>query len=135
MRNFLINLTLLFSSGCLGALVNSIAVWIFGALGITATFDVKLAPPLTKTWLYPRIVWGGLWGFLFLLPFLRRSYFFRGLLFSLGPTIVPLFIVFPVQAEKGLMGIDLGIMTPIFVLFFNAIWGVCTAFWLKLIES
>lgn len=135
MKYFLRDLTVVFSSGSLGALVNSITAWIFGTLGITAALGVKMAPDLTKSWLYPRIVWGGLWGFLFILPFLRRSYFFRGFLFSLGPTISQLFIVFPLQAKKGWMGIDLGMMTPVFVLLFNLIWGVCTAFWLKLIQE
>jgi len=135
LKNFLKNLTLFFSSGGLGGFVNSITVWIFGALGITGALGVKLAPALTKSWLYPRIVWGGLWGFLFLLPFLRRSYFLRGFLFSLGPTIAQLFIVFPIQSQKGVMGLDLGTLTPIFVLFFNAVWGVCTALWLRLIRE
>lgn len=128
-------MSLAFSSGCLGGLVNSLAVWIFGVLGITQTLGVKLAPALSKSWFYPRIVWGGLWGFLFLLPFLRGSPFLRGLLYSLGPTAVQLFIVFPVQAQKGLMGIDLGMMTPMFVLFFNALWGVCAALWLRSAEE
>jgi len=131
LKNVFKNLSLLFASGSLGGLTNSITVWIFGTLGITAALGVKLTPALTKTWLYPRIVWGGLWRFLFLLPFLRQSLFFRGLLYSLGPKIVQLFIIFPIQAGKGLMGIHLGIMTLIFVLFFNAVWGICTALWIK----
>ncbi len=135
MKTFIRSMSVVFSSGCFGGFINSLAVWVFGTLGITKTLSVKLAPALTLSWLYPRIVWGGLWGFLFLLPFLRRSLYLRGLLYSLGPTAVQLFIVFPVQAQKGVMGIDLGMMTPIFVLFFNAVWGVCTALWLRSIED
>ena len=135
MNNFLKKLTLSFSAGSLGGFVNSLFVWVFGILGIPPTFGVNIAPALTKSWLYPRIVWGGLWGFLFLLPLFRRSYLFRGLLYSLGPTIVQLFIIFPIQAKKGLMGFDLGNLTPFFVLFFNAIWGICTAFWIKLTKE
>ena len=59
---------LAFSAGALGGLANSLAVWLFGALGITLALGVGIAPGLTPAWLYPRIVWGGLWGFLFLLP-------------------------------------------------------------------
>jgi hypothetical protein len=134
-KHFFQKLTVSFSSGCFGGLVNTLAVWFFGAIGIMATFGVKIAPGLTVAYLYPRIVWGGLWGFLFLLPFFRGSYFFRGLLFSLGPTLVQLFIVFPIQTGKGLMGFDLGNLTPLFVLFFNAVWGICTAFWIKLTKE
>jgi hypothetical protein len=134
-NNFFKKLSLFFSAGSLGGFVNSLFVWLFGILGITSAFGVEIAPALTKSWLYPRIVWGGLWGFLFLLPFFRGSYFFRGLLFSLGPTLVQLFIVFPIQAGKGLMGVDLGNLTPLFVLFFNAVWGLATVIWLKFIQG
>jgi hypothetical protein len=39
-------------------------------------------------------------------------------------------VVFPYQLNKGMMGLDLGTLTPGFVLFFNAIWGVAAALWL-----
>ena len=129
MNKFTKNLLLVYAAGCAGGLANSIAVWLFGLLGITGALGVNLAPALTPGWLYPRIVWGGLWGFLFLLPYLENSYVVRGLLYSLGPSIVQLFVVFPLKANKGIMGLDLGALTPLFVLFFNAIWGV-KASWL-----
>ena len=62
------NLSLVFVAGCWGALLNSLAVWLFGVLGIAPALGVHIAPPLTPAFLYPRLVWGGLWGFLFLLP-------------------------------------------------------------------
>ena len=132
---FFRKLSLVFSSGCFGGLVNSLVLWFFGAKGITAHFGVKLAPPLTPPWLYPRLVWGGIWGFLFLFPFLRRSILGRGLLYSLGPTLVQLFVVFPYRTGQGVWGINLGYMTPVFVLFFNAVWGVFTAIWLRMAEE
>lgn len=128
-------LSLAFAAGALGGLINSVAVWLFGVLGITAALGVKIAPNFTPDWLYPRIVWGGLWGFLFLIPFLRHGYLWRGLLYSLAPTLAQLLIVFPVKANQGLMGLKLGVLTPLLVLFFNAIWGITTSFWLKFIEE
>jgi hypothetical protein len=110
---------------------NSLVVWLFGDLGINAALGVKIAPKLTPAWLYPRIVWGGLWGFLFLLPILRRSLLRRGLLYSLGPTLVMFFVVFPMKANKGMFGLALGNMTPVLVLIFNAVWGVTAALWLR----
>ena len=127
MRNF----SLVFVAGCWGALLNSLAVWLFGALGITAALGVNLAPPLTTAFLYPRLVWGGLWGFLFLIPLGRMSFPARGLLFSLGPTLVQLFLVFPVMAHKGVLGLQLGYLTPLLVVFYNAIWGLEAGLWLK----
>jgi hypothetical protein len=125
-------LSLVFAAGCVGAVANSLAVWLFGDLGINAALGVKIAPKLTPAWLYPRIVWGGLWGFLFLLPFLRHSVLIRGLLYSIGPSLVMLFIVFPMKANKGMFGFALGNLTPVLVLFYNAVWGVTAALWLRL---
>jgi len=123
--------SMMFGAGCLGGLVNSLVVWIFGWYGITAAFGVKIAPQLSAPWLYPRIVWGGIWGLLFLLPLMKKSIFLRGLIFSLGPTLVQLFIVFPMKASKGVMGFDLGSLTPLAVVVFNAVWGVTAAIWLR----
>ena len=131
MRNLSKTISMVFAAGCLGGLANSLAVWIFGDLGINAAFGVKIAPVLTPQWLYPRIVWGGIWGFLFLLPLMRSRILSRGIIFSLGPTLVQLFVVFSLKAGKGYMGLDLGTLTPLFVFIFNAIWGIATAIWLR----
>lgn len=128
---FLKNLSLAFTAGCLGGLMNSFAVWLFGALGINQALGVSIAPKLTPAWLYPRMVWGGLWGFLFLLPLKGLTYTTRGLLLSLGPSMGQLLIVFPFRAQKGFFGLQLGYLTPLMVLFFNAVWGVYAAYWLK----
>jgi len=113
-----------FAAGCIGALVNSIAVWMSGDLGFTGQLGVSLAPALTPRWLYPRIVWGGIWGFLFLLPMLRSRTVLRGSVISLFPSAAQLFYFFPFEAHKGLAGLELGLLTPVFVLFFNLVWGV-----------
>jgi hypothetical protein len=131
MRNLARNTSLVFAAGCLGGLLNGLAVWIFGELGITAALGVKIAPQLSPAWLYPRLVWGGIWGLLFLLPLMQTRILSRGFIFSLGPTLVQLFVVFPMKAHKGAMGLDLGLLTPLFVVFFNAIWGWTAAIWLK----
>ena len=120
-----------FAAGCLGGLINSLAVWLFGDLGIPRALDVSIAPVLTTHWLYPRIVWGGIWGIIFLLPVMRSRAFTRGTLLSLFPTLVQLFIVFPYKAHKGAVGLELGLLTPVFVLFYNWVWGVVTSFTVK----
>ena len=132
MKKLTRNLLLVFSAGCAGGFANSIVVWLFGIWGITTSLGVSIAPTLTPAWLYPRIVWGGIWGVIFLLPLLRHKTISKAFVFSLGPTIVQLFIVFPIKAKKGLMGIDLGAMTPLFVLLFNFVWGIKTALLLKI---
>ena len=129
------NLSLTFVAGCLGGLVNAVFVWLFGAVGLTGALGVKLAPAFTAPWLYQQLVWGGLWGWLFLLPLTRLSYPWRGLLYSLGPTLGTLLVVLPYQAQKGFLGLQLGYLTPVFVLFFNAVWGVAAGWWLSLTED
>ncbi|HEX9911599.1 MAG TPA: hypothetical protein VGA86_11975 [Desulfatiglandales bacterium] len=130
MKSFIRKLSLVFAAGALGGLVNSTVIWLFGRAGITAELGVKLAPAFTPAWLYPRLVWGGIFGILFLLPLAQNRPFQQGLLISLGPTIVQLFVIFPYQLNKGMLGLELGTLTPVFVLFFNAVWGVAAALWL-----
>lgn len=135
MKEILRNASLGYAAGSFGGLANSLEVWVVGFLGITAAAGVKLAPELTFPWIYPRIVWGGLWGFLFLLPFFKESLIVRGIVYSLGLTLVQLFVVFPFKAEQGMMGLKLGTLTPVFVFVSNAIWGVVGSLWLNLIEE
>jgi hypothetical protein len=116
-----------FAAGCLGGLANSVATWMCGDLGFTRQLGVSMAPALTPGWLYPRIVWGGIWGLLFLLPLRRSKPILKGSILSLFPTAVQLFYIYPFQAHKGIAGLEMGFMTPLFVLFFNWIWGVVTA--------
>lgn len=130
MRLSLQNLSLAFAAGCLGGLANALFLWLFGALGLTHALGVQLAPAFTPPWLYQRLVWGGIWGWIFFLP-TGLSYFKRSLLFSLGPFLVASFVVLPLQAHKGVLGLQLGYLTPLFVLFYNAVWGVVTGWWLE----
>lgn len=124
-------LLVVFAAGCFGALMNSLVVWLFGKYGVSAMMNVTIAPHLTPAWLYPRIVWGGIWGILFILPFLKNKWLFKGFLLSLLPTAVQLFYIFPEIAGKGMGGTDLGMLTPLLVLFFNWVWGIMTAYAIK----
>ena len=76
MNTLLKTIGMVFAAGALGGLVNGLIVWGFGQLGITTALGVKIAPALTPAMLYARIVWGGMWGVLLLLPFYRKSVFF-----------------------------------------------------------
>jgi hypothetical protein len=131
MNSFFKNLSLCFSGGSLGGVVNALVVWIFGVLGIAQALGVNIAPAMTPPFLYSKIVWGGIWGAIFLMPVLKKSPFIRGLIFSLAPTLVQLFVVFPVKLWKGMLGIDLGSLTPVLVIIYNAFWGITAAYWLK----
>jgi hypothetical protein len=120
-------LLICFAAGCLGGLINSLAVWAGGEYGIARQFNVALAPVLTPAWLYPRIVWGGIWGLLFMIPWLNSRPITKGSILSIFPTLVQLLVVFPIQAQKGYFGLALGAYTPIFVVVYNLIWGLATS--------
>jgi hypothetical protein len=118
-----------FASGVLGGLINSLAVWIFGIAGISPGLGVKLAPALTPPWLYPRLVWGGIWGLLLVLPIMTKNPVMRGIILSIAPTLVQLFVIFPFLLHKGMMGLQLGNLMPVLVVFFNIIWGITASLW------
>ena len=128
------SLSLFFAAGAMGGLVNSLVVWCFGELGVTRAVGVSIAPALTAGWLYPRLVWGGLWGFLFVLP-AASGWIRRGLFFSLLPSAVQLFVVFPMKTNQGVLGLELGVLTPAFVVFFNAVWGLAASWWVRVTRA
>lgn len=124
------SLSLFFAAGAVGALANSLFLWAAGDLGVTAALGVGIAPALTPGWLHPRIVWGGIWGFLFALP-LSSPWLRRGLLLSLGPSLVQLLVVFPLREGRGVLGLELGVLTFVVVLTANAVWGVTASWWVQ----
>lgn len=130
-------LAVCFTAGLIGALFNSLAAWAAGAWQLTAMAGVNLEPALTLAWLYPRLVWGGVWGIAFFLavahPRARRYWVRKGLWVSLLPTAVQLLYIFPHQTPHGMAGFALGTLTPAFVLLFNAIWGFCTGLFARLL--
>ena len=134
MRAALRRASLGYAAGSVGGLVNSLAVVAAGRFGVSDALGVAIHPALTPAWLYPRLVWGGLFGLLLALP-LRLGAASRALLVSLAPTAVQLLVVFPLKAGRGLFGLDLGPATPVFVLAANAIWGLAAVTWLRLLRA
>ena len=45
-----------FTGGALGALIDSLNIWILGQAGITTMLGISLRPQFTTPWLYPRLV-------------------------------------------------------------------------------
>ncbi len=126
------NLMIYFSAGCIGALTNRLVLWLLGEAGIPQSFNIAIAPALTPEWLYPAIVWGGLWGLAFISPFLNSRILLKGSVLSLLPSLVQIFIVFPYKLDAGIGGMDLGQLTPAYVVLVNWIWGIVTAASIKL---
>lgn len=125
-----------FSAGVIGAFANSLTVWLCGVWGITASAGVAIAPELTAGWLYPRLVWGGIWGLVYFLSVgsrgSRRQWVRKGLWISLLPSLFQLAYVFPEQTPHGFLGLRLGQLTPLFVVGFNLVWGFFTGLFTRL---
>ncbi|MEQ1440264.1 hypothetical protein AAG565_12965 [Fontimonas sp. SYSU GA230001] len=125
------SLSLAFAAGVFGALINSLAVWAAGRYGLTAALGVGIAPALIPAWLYPRLVWGGLWGLQLLLP-LRGPAVMLGIVLSVAPTLFQLLWMFPFHSGYGWLGLELGLLTPVLVWMFNLVWAWSTLAWLHL---
>ena len=122
--NWLYMLFILFLAGALGGLTNSIIVWSLGALGITPSLGFSMAPDLSIGWLARRIFASGLWGIIFLIPLCNQSPIKKGALLSILPWLSSALVVFPFRMDMGWFGLGFGLGTPIWTLFFAAIWGV-----------
>lgn len=134
MRNRLREISILYAAGCVGGLASLVTLSGFRAYGIASVLGVSVPYPWAVSVFYPRIVWGGLWALLFLLRFFPGSIFQRAVLLSLIPSAFELFVVFPFFTGSGLLGWELGMWTPLFVLVANAVWGLATAVHLWLVR-
>ncbi len=121
--------TLAFAAGALGALILCLFVWALIALHVTAAVGLNLPPDIsgmTKVWLYKQMVWGGIWGFIFLLPW-RSSWWLRGLVYGIGPSLITLFVLLPPAAREN-------IALVVLVLVANSVWGLVAAWWLMQVD-
>lgn len=125
-----------FTAGLIGALVNSLAAYYAGVWELTGMLGVKIQPELSLAWLYPRLVWGGIWGLAYYFtigrPRSRKHWVRKGLWVSLLPTAVQLFIIFPNTTPHGMMGFGLGQLTPLVVVILNLIWGFSTGLFTRI---
>ena len=117
-----------FAGGAIGGFVDSFNIWFMGKFGISDLIGLSMQPEFTAPWLYQRMVWGGIWMLLLLLPLLRDKVLLRGCLFSLLPSAMMLFMVFP-EMGKGLMGLGFGVVTPFVVIGLNCIYGMVASLW------
>ncbi|MHB8708758.1 MAG: hypothetical protein ACYC9I_07775 [Desulfuromonadales bacterium] len=123
-----------FTGGALGALLDSFNIWAMGRWGVSDLIGIGMKPEFTAPWLYQRMVWGGLWMLLLLLPIWRQRTAMRGMAFSLLPSAMMLFMVFPAM-DKGLLGVGFGIMMPVVVVGLNFIYGILASFWYSRVVS
>ena len=119
-----------FSGGAIGGFVDSFNIWAMGKTGISDMIGLAMKPEFNTPWLYQRMVWGGIWMLLLLLPLWKQRTMARGALFSLLPSAMMLFMVLP-SMGKGMLGLAFGMITPLVVIGLNVIFGVVAASWYK----
>jgi len=119
-----------FTGGAIGGLVDSVNITILGEMGISNLLRVTMKPDFTAPWLYQRMIWGGIWMLLLLLPLWKKQTVLRGCLFSLLPSAMMLFVVLP-DMGKGFLGLGFGTLTPVVVIGLNLIYGIVAAYWYK----
>lgn len=125
------NLSLAFTGGAIGAFVDSVNIWLMGTSGISDIIGISMKPTFTTPWLYKRMIWGGIWMLLLVLPILKNRICLRGILFSLAPSSMMIFIVLPAM-KPGDFGTGFGMMMPAVVLLLNFIYGTVASTWYTL---
>jgi len=111
-------------AGGLGGITNSILVWSLGVLGVTPALGFGMVPELTIEWLLRRVFASALWGVIFLIPLCENAPIKKGAILGILPWLSSVLFVFPVQMEVGFFGLAFGLATPLWTLFFAAVWGV-----------
>jgi len=117
-----------FTGGALGALLDSFNIWAMGKTGLSDLIGIGMKPEFTGPWLYNRMIWGGIWMLLLLLPLWKGRIIFRGMAFSLLPSAMMLLLVLP-SMGKGMLGLGFGFMMPIVVVGLNFIYGIFASYW------
>lgn len=126
------DLALCFAAGSAGGAAKGVVVWICAHFPATAAFGAQLAGALHAqnlpyaNGLYPRIVWGGLCGFLFLLPLARNAPLVSGFLWGLLLTIVQ-WLLLPLLHG----GLRFALLPIIATLLLNCVWGWVAALLLR----
>mmetsp|Transcript_37133 Transcript_37133/g.82613 ORF Transcript_37133/g.82613 Transcript_37133/m.82613 type:complete len:97 (-) Transcript_37133:563-853(-) len=64
------------------------------------------------------------------------NFWIKSSLYGLLPSLVQLFVVFPLATSAGVGGLGLGLLTPLFVLVFNTLgWSIPAYAWLCLVAG
>jgi len=115
-------LTLGFGAGAFGACILSLLAFVLNRLGLPEQLGIASPERPMPAALYQIIVWGGIWGFLLVVPVLNRLWWLKGIIIGLLATAA-LAIYFAPAIGQG-PAIRLG-----YVVVLNALWGVAAGFW------
>lgn len=121
-------LALCFAAGAVGGAAKLLAAVIGARYGVGGQFGVHLPGALAAAALYPRVVLGGLWAFLFVLAPLRSRLLvgalLAALLATLGQWLLP-----PLLAQQAP---GFALLPLLAALLLNVVWAFVTALCLRL---
>ncbi len=121
------NAALYYAAASLGGLAVALTAWLLGTIGVPAIMGVDLQPALERATIYRLMVWGGIWGLIFLLPIAIRPLWLKALLLTLAPVLVALLVVVPSRGGELLL-LDKGALAPLYIYLINIPWGLVTAY-------
>ncbi|PLX97732.1 MAG: hypothetical protein C0623_14630 [Desulfuromonas sp.] len=126
-----------FCAGLLAAIVSTAFAWLCSNYGITDLAGVTMRASFNSKALYPLMICGGIWGLCYSLTIIhirsRRHWVRKGLLISILPSLYQLLVVYPYHTSHGTLGTQLGVLTPLFVVLFNLVWGVSIGIFARLL--
>lgn len=120
-------LSLAFAAGGVGVIALVAAMWILKESGALASLGLRPPSPRMPDFLYSRIVWGGIWALLFVLPIMSRQWLLRGLIVGALASIASIFYFNPAWKSAPFAFVIL-----IFVA--NSIWGAVAAGWYRAVS-
>ncbi len=85
----------------------------------------NMVPDFSLGWISRRVLASVVWGLIFLIPVYRYAPLTKGAILGILPWLSSILWVLPRVKGAGFLGMDLGIGTPIWTLFFGVFWGVC----------
>ncbi len=130
MNKTLRTLGLYFAAGCLGGVSMNIINIFLNLVNFPVAIGIDITPDHSLPALYSDLFWGGVWGFLFIIPFLKDLYLVKGVILSLIPTFTQLVFVLPFFKGATILGLEFGTMMPVYVMLLNIVWGLVAGFFL-----
>ncbi|MCH2175836.1 MAG: hypothetical protein MK193_08920 [Lentisphaeria bacterium] len=119
-----------YGAGSFASLALAIVMWILGRADLHDAIGVDLEPKLTLEWVISQMVFGGIAGFLFIIPF-KFEGFKKVALIALFPALFMWFYVFPQIHGDGYFGLDEGNLMPLVEYLYQLAWAAIAAAFMK----
>jgi len=119
-------IVLVYALGSLSGLMMSMLSWLLGYGELFGGFGLRWVPGV-----YQNMVWGGVFGMVFLLPADPRRWWWNGFIFGGLPAVAQLFWALPQTTDYGFAGLKLGWLTSLAVIAYYTVWGWITGLLLR----